>query len=155
MVADPTADLAGDRFTVELVADGNDPAEGPAAVRLKRWLKAARRSHGLTAVAVAPVAEVPTGHLAVTNAPANRWRPNGRAIRRAAAGPLGHVCRSEPARPTTCRRSFAESGPAIFARTSPAPTDQPAGPASTLRANPAVTPAPVHQSRPSAGRSAP
>ena len=78
------ADNAAPSFVVELAADGNDPAEGPAAVRLKRWLKQAVRSHGLRAVSVAPVRAEPTAGLAVTNAPQS-WRPTGRAIRRATA----------------------------------------------------------------------
>ena len=79
-VADATA--GAERYLVELAADGNDPREGPAVCRLRRWLKTARRSHGLTAVSVAPVPTEPTGHLAQTNH-GNGWRPRGRSIRRA------------------------------------------------------------------------
>jgi hypothetical protein len=76
-----------DAYIVELTADGSGP---PVGVRLRHWLKAAKRQHGLRCDGVAPVTEFPSGAMAVTNH-AGHWRPNGRAIRRAAAGPLGDV----------------------------------------------------------------
>ena len=88
-MTDPDAnnniDDAGGRFTVELAADGSGP---PAAVRLRHWLKLAKRSHGLRCAGVAAVPEVPTDHLAQTNAVAGHWRPSGRAIHRAAGAGL-------------------------------------------------------------------
>jgi hypothetical protein len=89
LVASATVEQATttDRFFVELAADKHGP---PWPIRVRKWLKEAGRSHGLVCEGVTAVADPPAGHLAVTNH-AGHWRPNGRAIRRAAAGPLGDV----------------------------------------------------------------
>ncbi len=68
---------AGDRFTVELTADAHGP---PWPIRMRRWLKDAGRSHGLTCTGVSPVTDPPTGDMPQTNAPGH-WRPRGRGIR--------------------------------------------------------------------------
>ncbi len=97
-------------FLVELVADGCDPAEGPAAARLKRWLKTARRTHGLTCRGAQPVPVPPTAHLAATTHP-DGWRPCGRRIRRATAAPLGHVRPPEVSRAAQSPDRPADAGP--------------------------------------------
>jgi hypothetical protein len=95
--------MATDRYIVTLAADGHGP---PAALRLRHWLKLARRCHGLRCDGVAAVPDVPTGGMAVTNPP-NQWRPRGRALRPAvgspakgrraafpaSVGPVGHAAR--------------------------------------------------------------